>query len=445
MSALELVDAGLQLVSQRGQLSQPSPGVAIIDGDDLVVGIDAECSARLKPRSLHSRFWQELNTAPLGRPFPSHLRTADLAHAHLHAVWETADGGAEELMIAVPGVYSDDQLALLLGIAAELQIPVRGLVDAAVAAAVDREVAPHCLHLDLHLHRAVLTELEHGEEIIRTAVHTEPRVGLLEIRDTWARVISQTFVRATRFDPLHLAATEQVLYAQLTDLLEALATRSSTQVRMASGGRQHTVELDRTRIIDAAVPSYDILSSLVSDHTHPDGATLLLSDRAVALPGLLDHLSGVPDLSIVALHPAAAAAGALAHADRIRSSGSAFDFVTRLPGHDARPPGAVTVAVSPPPDGARHLPTHLVMDGVAHRIGSEELALDPGASDDAGNRDRPLATVRRLAAQAVLDAPAGAGVTVNGEPLEGRAVLAPGDRLRLGASDREILVVTMAE
>jgi hypothetical protein len=85
------------------------------------------------------------------------------------------------------------------------------------------------------------------------------------------------------------------------------------------------------------------------------------------------------------------------------------------------------------------------MDGVAHRIGSEPLALDSGASDAAGNRDRPLATVRRLAAQAVLDAPAGAGVTVNGEPLEGRTVLAPGDRLRLGASDREILVVTMAE
>ena len=119
--------------------------------------------------------------------------------------------------------------------------------------------------------------------------------------------------------------------------------------------------------------------------------------------------------------------------------------MTRLPGHDARPPGAVTVAVTPPPDGARHLPTHLVMDGVAHRIGSEELTLDPTGAEDNGGHDRPLATVRRLAAQAVLDAPAGAGVTVNGEPLEGRAVLTPGDRLRLGASDREILVVTMVD
>ena len=134
LSSLELVDAGLQLVSSRGRLSQPSPGLAIIDGDEITVGIDAECSARLTPRRLHSRFWQELGTAPLGRPFPSHLRTADLAHAHLQAVWNAAGGGAEEVMIAVPGVYSDDQLALLLGIAGALQIPVRGLVDAATTA-----------------------------------------------------------------------------------------------------------------------------------------------------------------------------------------------------------------------------------------------------------------------------------------------------------------------
>ena len=442
-SALELVDAGLQLASRRGRLSPPSPGIAIVSGDELVVGVDAECSARLKPRSLHSRFWQELGTAPLGRPFPSHLRTADLAHAHLQTVWDAVDGGAKEVMIAVPGVYSDDQLALLLGIAAELQIPVRGLVDAAVAAAADREVARHCLHLDLHLHRAVLTELEHDEEIIRKAVHTEPGVGLLDLRDAWARVIAQTFVRATRFDPLHLAATEQVLYARLSDFLEALATSESTRARIASGGRQHAVELERTRIIDAVVPAYDILSSLVSDHTYADGTTLLLSHRAVALPGLLDRFSKLAGLTVVALHPAAAAAGALAHADRIRSSGSALPFVTRLPGHDARPPGPVTVAVSPPEDNARHTPTHLVMDGIAHRIGSEELVLDPGGAPEAVNRDRPLATVCRVAGQVVVDAAVGAGVTINGEPLEGRAILVAGDRLRLGAFDRQILVVTM--
>jgi len=443
--SLELVDTGLQLLSPRGKLSRPSPGLALIDGRELAVGIDAESSARLNPRRLHSRFWQDLGTAPLGRPFPSYLRTADLAHAHLKTLWEADGGNAGEVVVAMPSIYSDDQLALFLGIARELAIPVRGLIDVAVAAAADRELEPHVLHFDLHLHRVVLTELEHGDEIVRKIVRTEPRVGLLALRDTWTRVIAQTFVRATRFDPLHVAATEQVLYAHLADHLEVLTEKDSTEVRIASGGRQHTVELDRARIVDAAISTYDTLSSLVNDHEHPNDTTLLLSHRAAALPGLVDHLEEHTESSVVVLHPAAAAGGALAHADRISSPGPALPFITSLPGLDARPPGPVTIPVTPPRDGERHLPTHLVVNGVAHRIESEPLVLGPAGIVERANLDQPYSSVRWLAGQAVLDAPAEADVTVNGDPIEGRTALAPGDRLRLDSADQEILVVTMAD
>lgn len=442
--ALKLVDTGLQFVSPRGRISRPNPGLALIDGRRLDVGLDAERSARLNPRRLHSRFWQDLGTTPLGRPFPSYLRTADLVHVHLKSVWEADGSNAEEVIVAVPGVYSDDQLALLLGIARELAIPVHGLIDAAVAAAADRELEPHVLHLDLHLHRAVLTELEHGEEIVRKNVRTESRVGVLTLRDIWARVIAQTFVRATRFDPLHVAATEQVLYDQLAGHLEVLVERDSTEVRITSGGRQHAVELDRSHIVDAAVPSYDTLASLVNDHAHPDDTSLLLSHRTAALPGLVDHLDEHTDFAVVVLHPAAAASGALAHTDRIRSPDLALPLITRLPGLDARPPGPVTIPVTPPPDGERHLPTHLVVNGVAHRIESEALILGPAGIEERADLGQPAASVRRIAGQAVLDTQPGAGVTVNGEPAERRTALAPGDRLRLGDADSEILVVAMA-
>jgi hypothetical protein len=443
--ALKLVDTGLQLASPRGKLSRPSPGLALIDGRGLAVGLDAERSARLNPRRLHSRFWQDLGTAQLGRPFPSYLRTADLAHAHLKSVWDADGGNAGEVIVAVPGIYSDDQLALFLGIAHELAIPVRGLVDAAVAAAVDRELESHVLHLDLHLHRAVLTELEHGDELVRKAVRTEARVGLLALRDTWARAIAQTFIRATRFDPLHLASTEQELYTQLTGHLDVLTEKESTELRISSGGRQHAVEIERNRVVDAAASAYDTLSSLVDNHVHRNDTTLLLSHRAAALPGLVDHLRGRTELTIEALHPAAAASGALAHADRIRSPDPALPFITRLPGLDARPPGPVTIPVNPPPPGGRHLPTHLVVNGVAHRIEIEPMILGPAGIEERPDLDRRYPSVRRLAGQAVLDAPVGAGVSINGETIEGRTPLAPGDRLRLGSAEREILVVSMAD
>ena len=443
--ALKLVDTGLQFASLRGKLSRPSPGFALVDGRELAVGLDAECNARIKPRRLHSRFWQDLGTAPLGRPFPGYLRTADLAHAHLKAVWEADGGGAEEVVVAVPGTYSDDQLALFLGIARELAIPVCGLVDVAVAAAADRELPSHVLHLDLHFHRVVLTELEHGDELVRKGVRTEDRVGLLGLRDTWVRVIAQTFVRTTRFDPLQLAATEQVLYAQLAEHLEVLTEEESTEVRIVSGGRRHSVEIERSRIVDAAAAAYAGVVSLVENSEERDDTVLLLSHRAAALPGLVEHLDQLTAFKVVVLHPAAAASGALAHADRILSTGSGVRFTTRLPGLDARPPGPVTIAVTPPPDGRRPLPTHLVVDGVAHRINSAPLTLGPSGVEAGLEPNHGAASVRRVAGQAILDAPAEAGVVLNGDPIEGRTVLTAGDQLRFGNAGSEILVVAMAD
>jgi hypothetical protein len=67
--ALVVVDSGIAVVGSRGNLSSPSPGLALLDGGSLLVGKDALHSARLKPRWVHSRFWQLLGTQHLERPF----------------------------------------------------------------------------------------------------------------------------------------------------------------------------------------------------------------------------------------------------------------------------------------------------------------------------------------------------------------------------------------
>jgi hypothetical protein len=417
----------------------------VVDGNTVEVGHDAARSARLKPRRLHSRFWQSLSTSPLARPFPHHLRTADLAHAHLQSLWTSAGGTAEEVLVAVPGLFSQQELGLFLGIAKSCGMPIRGLVDVAVAAAADRETRPCCLHLDLHLHRAVLTEMEHGSEIVCRAVEEEARVGLLGLQDIWARMLAQIFVRTTRFDPLHKAATEQILYLQLSDHLAALEQRDSTPVTISSGGRRHTVELDRDEVVRAAIPAYDLLSSWIRGRSADREATLLLGDRIAALPGLAAHLNQHTNLEISALHPAAAGSAVLHHADRIRSSASELPLVTRLPGYDARPPGPVTIAVNPPPRAAVEIetPTHLVFDGVAHPI-TEDAFRVGRIETTAGNGGEPV-TIRRHRDQVVVEFPPGAEVLLNGEVLDGNAALTTGDRLRLGSSAVEILLVTMAE
>lgn len=341
--AIELVDAGVTSVDDRGRMTGPSPAVAIADRDEIVVGRDAAARARLHPRHLHSRFWQDLATEGLSRPFPEHLRTADLAHAHLSRVWRDAGLEDAQVLLAVPGVMSRAQLGLLLGIAEACDMTVVGLVDVAVAAAAGRPTRPRCLHLDIHLHRAVLTVLSHGVEVRRELVVEDQRIGLASLHDGWARAVAGKFVTTTRFDPLLAAATEQALYSQLPAHLRSLRDRQAIEIAMSSGGRRHAIDFELAEAT-AAAAGYAALLDLVQTRTGGAGTTLLLSDRTAGLPGLGDLLAPIDGLEVVELHPAAAASSALDLAARIAGEGPALRLVTALPGFDDTPRGAQTVA-----------------------------------------------------------------------------------------------------
>jgi hypothetical protein len=451
-AALLVVDSGLVTVGSRGHVSPPSPGLALIEEGVPVLGRDAAESARLKPRRIHSRFWQQLSTEPLGRPFPPNLRTADLAHAHLSSVWSSVGRGVDEVILVVPGLYSADQLALLLGIAAAAEVPVRGLVDVAVAAAADRTAHTRCLHLDLHLHRAVLTELRHGPEIVRGRVWENDHVGVLGLTDLWARTVARQFVRETRLDPLHLASTEQQLYLELPRHIEALAAHASIRVAVDFDGRRRAIDLELRHLEEATRSVTDGLAAWVAMYTRPEASTVLVSNHLALLPLLDGRLRETADCDVVGLHPAAACSAALGHAERIVREEAALPLVTRLPGYDAAPPNPVTVAVSPPTGAVANedLPTHLVIDGVAQPITRTPVVIGPGdASDRAADgvdvESNQEVVIRRLGDQIVVEAPARVEVRVNGQMVESTTALAAGDRLHVGEKRREILLVTMAK
>ena len=364
-------------------------------------------------------------------------------------IWRRIGRQPDEVILVVPGVYSADQLALLLGVAAAAEIPVRGMVDLAVAAAADRASRRRCLHLDLHLHRAVLTEIEHGSEVARGRVWENDGVGLSGLYDLWARTIASLFVRQTRFDPLHIAVSEQLLYLDLPRHIEALQDGETTRITIPSGGRQHAIDLERNDVVEATQRATNTISGWVRKCTDLDDTTLLLGDHMASVPGLLDHLRETAETDITVLHPASAGSTALAHAERIVTTADALPFVTRLPGYDARPPGPVTVPVTPPTGTgpAPVIPTHMVVDGVATAITDAPVALAIGGAAPA-DTDHPgvsqqSVVIRRIGATVVVEAPPGVTVMVNGHRTESSTAVAVGDRLDIGEPPREVLFVTM--
>jgi hypothetical protein len=483
MIAIELIDAGIAAFDESGLVLPPDPGYALVDGEELVTGHAALRRGRLKPRRVHHRFWDELDTTPLSRPFPRGLNRGDLAHAQLSRIRSTllqrptlapskrparprafgarcppADPATDYIILAVPGSFSADQLSLILGIAKACEMPVAGMVDAAVAASAHGYPGTRLLHLDLLLHRAVLTEMiQEDGEVARRHVETIDETGLVELLDLWAKYIADLFIHETRFDPLHSAATEQGLYDHLPETLARLRRADSALLVMEAGGKEKSVEIGHRQLVAAADRIYRSILQLVrsSADTGP-AATLLLSHRITQLPGLEQQLVDAVGTAMVKLSAGAAAAGALEHRQLISAPTDEVPFVTRLPAIaivEADSPVADDDE-EPPSEQVARRPTHVVHEGVAYPITEQLLAL--GTELQEGGRGIELAgstagvsrahcSIFVSEGQVVVEDHSTYGSFLNGERVDGTATLEAGDRLRLGSPGIELQLIAVEE
>ena len=428
---IETVDAAL-VASRDGACLAASPGVALLAPGGPVVGEAAAASLRLQPVLAADRFWSDLSEDALAGSGGQAASHADLAHAHLGAVWKAVAARGDEAVLAVPGSMRPRQVGLLLGIARALAIPVAGTVDAAVAACAGLEVRRAVLHLDVQLHQAVLTELGGSSVLKRRRVEIAPRAGLKAMYSAWAQLVSEAMVRRTRFDPLHQAASEQQLYDRLPGWLDALANGESVDAAVESGAGSFSATLAREQFTLAAEAWYAQLDDLLRAlHRADESTTLAMTARASRLPALAERLAAVGSLEVVRLPEEAAAAGAAARAAEIGP---------------AEPPALVTALERshPVPGGERRRvaspATHVIQAGRAHMIGTEglEIGFGPGEGrrislGGAGEGiSRRHCTLARVGGRSLVRDHSRHGTFVNGERVSGEAEIGAGDRLRVG-------------
>jgi hypothetical protein len=280
----------------------------------MLVGEEALRQARLKPRLVSTRFWERLGNDPV---FPASAMTpsfADLARAHLSRIWSSAGSDVDGLILVVPASFEPRRLGLLLGIAEQLARPVRAMVDSALVGCrgpVDEDLI---VHVDIHLHRTVVTGVELGTTVRRTFHRSLEGQGLIQLYDTWIRCIAAIFVQTTRFDPLHRAQTEQAIYDRLPRWLAAFATQDSMLVELtAQNGAAHTIRLSRDQMVECATEFYGRLAQTIEELCGGRPCSLQLSDGAARLPGLAASVTSAAGQSALSLPSGAGAIGALQH------------------------------------------------------------------------------------------------------------------------------------
>ena len=221
------------------------------------------------------------------------------------------------------------------------------------------------LHVDLGLRRAVVTEIRQGASLVRERVARLDRWGLDEVHDAEMRGAAAAFVRQSRFDPLHDAATEQALFDRLPAWLAALERDERATWRLPFAAGEATIEVTRSEAEAWTARFAEELSQQVSVFKRAgEPMTVLVSAHAARLPGLAGRLAAVRGVEVVLLPVQAAAAGALRETAAVRSPAGAHpprDAAAASPGpggHGRRGGGDPPARREAPPSARSRPPAH---------------------------------------------------------------------------------------
>ena len=457
---VELSDAGILVAGgdPPGLLkvdghSVESPGFALPEKKRLAVGIAAERKAHLYPRQILNHFWDQLNTEPLEQPIPFANNHAEVAFEHFANIWQKVKPHGTDMVIAVPGFYARKHLGLILGITNELGIRVKGFTPIAIAAVPEQLPQGFMLHLDLHLHRFEITHLQRAEQLSCEESLSAEGNGLSALYRKWVDAIAEEFVRHTRFDPLHQAATEQELYDRLPGVLGQLNQNQSVHFEMTGGSKVYRVMLTRDLFDNMAKPVMQEIRRLIvnfCDRYDPgaSGRVLLFTDRLARLPGIKNVLSGIENCKTIEQPAGSGALCALRFSDTLgQNEDRSAPFVTTrpLPAAEKLP---VEALQKPPP--AEQRPTHILYRDLAYPIGETPVIIGLASVKDASGIQirgqvagvsRKHCSVQLHGNTIVLDDHSTYGTYVNEKPVAGRTVLELGQVIRVGTPGETLKLI----
>ena len=465
---LELSDAGimaagsgLQKLVEVDDGAVESPGVVLAEKKHLLVGIAAEKKAHLYPRLVSNRFWDQLNVELLDRHQPHAKRNpAEMVYAHLSRIWKKVQPHGDEIIAAVPGFYKQEQLGLLLGIAEEASLPIKGFVPLALAAAQTPCPQRTLVHLDIHLHRVEIIFLKQANDLSMEESVSISEKGLVFLYKAFVEMMAAQFVRTTRFDPLHQAAYEQELYDRLPAVLKKTKSFSTVDLEITGDAGTYRTALARAFFVGQTAPLFTEISRMITNRlkrqagaNHP--LTLQLSHRVAQLPGSREVFGQLKNTRLIELNRGAAAFGVLGLWNRLSAgkTGPGVSFFTSRP-WDADSSADSEAAPNPAPaDNFPSHPTHILYRHLAYPLTESPLVigLKIGPAErgiqlqgqDAGVAPRQCSLERRGSTVVLINFSA-AGTLVDETLVHESSTLEIGQTIRVGASGEALHLIAAA-
>ncbi len=454
--AVEINDAGIAVASKDGLLAI-EPGYALREGSEISTGIAAYRQSRRKPQQVSNRYWVNLSMEASGPGCLGDRNTAELAYFQLKKLWDEYGGSGKDAILVVPHHYGAEHLGLLLGLAQECGMNVRAMIDSAVAATLHAYPGRQLIYLDAGLHRVNVSKLSQGEEVTLAGTASLENTGLASVFDALAKRIAEVFVMSSRFDPMHDATTEQLLFDRLPQWLDELRELETIEVSLPFDGAESTVEIGRAQLLAVLAGFYRAIVQLIAQSRDVEAPLVVqVSHRLARLPGLTAELARLDDVRVVVLPEGHATASVLARLADLVDDGGGVKLLKHLPWH-----GEAEAGEEPEPeprvsslvrlDESRR-PTHIVYRGIAYAVESGKIVVGRVRVD--GHRmiviDEQNSGVSRTHfevafrnGELLLTDMSRYGTFVNERRVSGELSLKLADVIRVGTPGAELHVITV--
>ncbi|SFB99101.1 hypothetical protein [Pseudoalteromonas denitrificans] len=196
-------------------------GCAYIDENKVVFGQHALDKIKTSPTDFHSHYWQHLGYEKLNTKNKQVKHFADLAYLQLKEITKKYSKGIEVVFL-VPSYYTNEQLALLLGLADSCELKTVALLSSEVVYFNDDLKSTQTV-ADLGLHHINFSQLSFNENVKLRNYTNHPELGMIELINFICNWCNEILIKQYRFDAMYSAHSEQLLFVQVETILNNLA------------------------------------------------------------------------------------------------------------------------------------------------------------------------------------------------------------------------------
>lgn len=448
-ATLYLNDASITLF-QDGKILYCQPSCVWIRNNEIEIGASALSKSRIMPQYIDTHYWSNLSTLKYSSDHNKHISSAEIVSRELEII-KSIKSDDIPLIIVIPPYLNNQQLSLFLGIANDLNIKILSFIESSVASTRREYLSAKLVHIDLHLHCLSLSLMHQTGKSSVDKTFIIDDCGQAAFDDCWIKLISQSFIKQCRFDPLYAAESDQKIINNLSFWVTKAMSQEIVHLEIEYSNQMYECDINSSDFIDVVMPLYNLLINKLRTIFHAEDLPAIQVTNLIAkLPGLANLMKLKLSAAIYENIEGCAVIGASERFSSNKQQDNSLKIIKSLPWDQS----AISVDKTNTKISISDKPSHILFEDIAYPLGLMPIMIgsNPTQTENSliitSNKtgiSRDHCTLILKNDRCILNDLSRYGTYLNNQRIEGPSILNIGDKIRIGSPGIEITLITIGK